>query len=206
MQKDGNLTSDPRIGFFDGLAEQWDVSGQSPAETVETIKRHAHRLRLAPGNCVLEVGCGTGQLTGWLADQVRPGKVVGVDFSREMLRLAKAKGIAATFLHADVCKDVPGNTEFDLALCFHSFPHFRDQSAALRNLARALKPRGRLIVMHLHPRHEVNAFHHGVGGTVMHDFLPDDSQFGVWLDAAGFEKPDIRDDEDGFMLETLLRC
>jgi ubiquinone/menaquinone biosynthesis C-methylase UbiE len=195
-------THDPRIGFFDDLADRWDISGQSPSDTVETVKRHADRLRLTPGMSVLEVGCGTGQLTGWLAEQVRPGQVVGIDFSREMLRVAAAKGIAAIFRLADVCSDDLGQEEFDLALCFHSFPHFRDQPAALRNLARSLKPRARLIVMHLHPRGAVNAHHHGVGGSVMHDFLPDDSDWNTWLAAAGFGPPEIRDGETGFFLQA----
>jgi ubiquinone/menaquinone biosynthesis C-methylase UbiE len=202
---DGKHASDPRIGFFDDLADRWDISGQSPDDTVETVKRHAGWLGLRPGQCVLEVGCGTGQLTGWLAEQVRPGRVVAVDFSREMLRIAEAKGIAATFRLADVCQDDLGQVEFDVALCFHSFPHFRDQPAALRNLAQCLRPQGRLVVMHLHPRHEVNAFHHGVGGIITHDFLPDDRNWETWLNAAGFQKPDITDGQGGFMLQALLR-
>jgi ubiquinone/menaquinone biosynthesis C-methylase UbiE len=203
--QNGVAANDPRIGFFDDLAERWDVCGQSPSETVESVQRHAPRLRLTPGIALLEVGCGTGQLTGWLAEQVRPGRVVGIDFSREMLRQATGKRIDATFRLADVCTDELEREEYDVALCFHSFPHFRDQQAALRNLARSLKPRGRLIVMHLHPRHRVNAHHHGVGGSVMHDFLPDDSAWTQWLDAAGFEEPTISDGEEGFLLETTLR-
>jgi ubiquinone/menaquinone biosynthesis C-methylase UbiE len=203
--QNSNAANDPRIDFFDKLAEEWDVSGQSPTETVETVKRRADCLGLLPGHCVLEVGCGTGQLTGWLAEQVHPGRVVGVDFSSGMLRKAESKGIAASFRMADVCEDDLGQGEFDVALCFHSFPHFRDQPAALRNLARCLKSGGRLIVMHMHSREGINAFHHHVGGTVGHDFLPDDEQWFAWLDAAGFDKPDITDGEAGFMLQTVVR-
>ena len=160
---------DPRIGFFDGLADGWDVSEHEYENLLKGLEYRAGLLELRPGECVLEIGCGTGQLTGWLAERVRPGRVVAIDFSPEMLRVAQAKNIPATFRLADVCQDDLGRAEFDLAFCFHSFPHFRDQPAALRNLARCLKSGGRLVVMHLHSRDEINAFHHGVGGSVAHD-------------------------------------
>ncbi len=196
--------NDPRIGFFDGLAAGWDDSQEACGNTVEKLEGRARLLELRAGESVLEVGCGTGQLTGWLAAQVRPGRVVGVDFSPEMLHKARSKGIPATFRLADACQDGLGTAEFDLVLCFHSFPHFRDQPAALRNLARCLKPGGRLVVMHLHGRDEVNSFHHGVGGSIAHDFLPDEPQWQTWLEAAGFRPPQITDGPDGFFLRAVI--
>ena len=196
--------ADARIGFFDRLAEEWDTSEQDPAETVREVERRAERLDLHAGDCVLEVGCGTGQLTEWLVDRVRPGRVTALDFSLEMLRKAAAKGIDAAFLPADVCRDDLGRAEFDVALCFHSFPHFRDQPAALRNLARCLKPQGRLIVMHLHGRDEINAFHRGMGGEIGGDLLPRDAQWRDWLKAAGFDPPEISDGKDGFFLQARI--
>jgi ubiquinone/menaquinone biosynthesis C-methylase UbiE len=196
--------ADPRIGFFDGQAEGWDDSGPELAAVLELMKRRAALLGLHAGESVLEVGCGTGQLTGWLAEQVRPGRVVGVDFSPEMLRKAQSKAIPATFRLADVCQDDLGLAEFDLALCFHSFPHFRDQPAALHNLARSLKSGGCLVVMHLHGRDEVNSFHHGVGGSIADDFLPDEPQWRTWLEAAGFRPPQISDGPDGFFLRAVV--
>jgi len=195
---------DPRIGFFDGLAEGWDGSGPEPGAVLEHMERRSALLGLQAGECVLEVGCGTGQLTGWLAERVRPGRVVGLDFSSEMLRQAQAKSISATFRLADVCQDDLGIAEFDLALCFHSFPHFRDQPAALRNLARCLRPGGRLVVMHLRGRDAVNAFHQGVGGSIAGDFLPDEPHWRTWLEAAGFRPPQITDGPDGFFLRAVV--
>ena len=199
-----NCNIDPRIGFFDGLAEQWDQSGPSRSEVLDLMQRRSGLLALQAGECVLEVGCGTGQLTGWLVEQLRPGRDVGIDFSSEMLGTARSKAIPATFRLADVCRDDLGQGEFDLVLCFHSFPHFRDQPAALQNLARCLKPGGRLIVMHLKGRDEVNAFHHGVGGTIAGDFLPDEPHWREWLTAAGFRPPCITDGEDGFFLCAVV--
>jgi len=194
-------TSDPRIDFFDRLADDWDNQQQSLAETIRQIERYADRLALQAGMSLLEVGCGTGQLTGWLLEQVRPGRVLAVDFSPKMLAHAVQKVRGADFRLADVCTDELGVAEFDLALCFHSFPHFRDPPAALRNIARALKPYARLVVLHLDCRAEVNAFHRGVGGAIAGDFLPDDPQWLDWLASAGFNRPIILDD-DGFFLQA----
>jgi ubiquinone/menaquinone biosynthesis C-methylase UbiE len=197
-------TVDPRVDFFDRLADGWDASAHQCDDLLKRLERRAGLLELRSGECVLEIGCGTGQLTGWLAERVQPGRVVAIDLSPEMLRVAQTKGIPATFRLADVCQDDLGDAEFDLAFCFHSFPHFRDQPAALRNLARCLKSGGRLIVMHLDGRDEVNTFHHGVGGSVAHDFLPDDCCWTAWLTAAGFRQPQISDTQDGFFLRAVV--
>jgi ubiquinone/menaquinone biosynthesis C-methylase UbiE len=195
---------DPRIAFFDSLAENWDAGEQNPAETLAAFQRRANLLELRRGENLLEIGCGTGQLTSWLAEQVMPGRVVAVDFSAAMLQQARQKGIAAEFHAADVCVDPLGNGEFDIALCFHSFPHFRDKPAALANIARSLKSGGRLIVMHLHGRAEINAFHSGAGGTIGSDLLPDDRQWRKLLTATGFSAPLILDGEEGFFLRAIL--
>ncbi len=196
--------SDPRIAFFDELANRWDQDGQSPTETVRRVAELAERLEIEPGQAVLEVGCGTGQLTGWLAEQASPGVVVGVDFAASMVAQARAKGIPAEFRVADVCRDDLGAACFDLVLCFHSFPHFRDHPAALRNLARAMKPGGRLTVMHLAGSAAINAFHSSVGGVVSGDHLPTAAQWPPLLAAAGLRLGSLVDRADLFLLTARL--
>ena len=197
-----DATPDPRIAFFDKLAERWDREGQPPAETVARVDRMADALALEPGQAVLEVGCGTGQLTAWLAEQVAPGRVVAIDFSAAMVAQARAKGIAAEFRVADVCRDAVGPECFDVALCFHSFPHFRNRQSALKHLAQALKPGGRLLVMHLCGSAAINAFHADVGGAVAGDHLPGAAAWPRLLDAAGLRLVSLVDRDDLFLLEA----
>lgn len=193
---------DPRIAFFDDLAGRWDEAGQSPIETVERVAALADHLAIRPGEAVLEVGCGTGQLTGWLAEQAAPGTVVAVDFAPAMVAQAQAKGIPAEFRVTDVCGGDLGADRFDLVLCFHSFPHFRDHQAALQNLARALKPGGRLLVMHLSGSEAINAFHSGVGGAVSGDYLPAADAWPALLAAAGLRLVSLVDRDDLFLLRA----
>lgn len=200
-----DTVSDPRIAFFDELAERWDQEGQSPTETVTRVAGLADRLGLEPGQAVLEVGCGTGQLTAWLAEQVSPGKVVAIDFAPAMLAEARTKGIQAEFRVADVCSDDLEPKSFDVILCFHSFPHFRRPQAALTNFAGALKPGGRLIVMHLCGSDAVNAFHTEVGGAVAEDHLPAAADWPFLLDAAGLQLGSLTDCDDLFLLVAAPR-
>jgi ubiquinone/menaquinone biosynthesis C-methylase UbiE len=193
--------ADPRIAFFDRLAATWDDEEQNPAETIRRLEGLHELLALRPGENLLEVGCGTGQLTGWLAERVQPGRVVAIDFSPEMIRKASCKG-GGEFRVADVCQDDLGQGEFDVALCFHSFPHFRDQPTALRNLASCLKTEGRLIVMHLRSRAEINAFHSRVGGVIGSDFLPADDHWERWLAEAGLRTVKIIDNQEIFFLRA----
>ena len=195
-------SADRRIAFFDELAPRWDTDGQNPTETVQRVAELAPQLGLTAGETVLEVGCGTGQLTGWLATQVAPGRVVAIDFAPSMVETARGKQIAAEFRVADVCHDDLGTGRFDVALCFHSFPHFRDQGAALKNLARALKPSGRLIVLHLSGSAEINAFHDQVGGAVAGDHLPCPHGWNTLLAAAGLVATETTDRPGLFLLKA----
>ena len=195
--------NDPRIIFFDRIAADWDLSGQNPHETIARLNELGEQLSLTPGLDLLEVGCGTGQVTGWLAAQVAPGRVVAIDFSEAMLLQARAKRIDADFRHRDVCSDPLPPRSFDVVLCFHSFPHFRDQEAAVKNLVSALRPGGRLLVLHLASIAAINSFHDGVGGEVAGDHLPNEQEWRRLLSANGLRLVEWIDRDGLFFLEAI---
>lgn len=195
--------SDPRISFFDSLAANWDEEEPSSRTMTAGLGRQANLLALEPGQRLLEAGCGTGKTTAWLAAQVAPGRVTAIDFAPEMIAGAEDKSIDADFACMDVCRDDLGCEEYDVILCFHSFPHFRDQPGALRNFARALKPSGRLIVMHLAGSAHINQFHAGIDGPVKGDLLPVGDQWQPLLGAAGLEQAKLIDGEELFFLEAV---
>jgi ubiquinone/menaquinone biosynthesis C-methylase UbiE len=194
---------DPRIAFFGQHAPHWDTYGSGPRTTLDRLTQLQGLLELKPGMNLLEVGCGTGQITQWLADQVHPGRVLAVDFSDQMLEKARAKAITAEFRRADVCAELLGG-KFDTILCFHSFPHFRDKPAALRNLALALKPQGKLLILHLSGSREINQFHTHVGGLVAGDHLPNVSEWNTLLSLAGLNESHFIDREDLFFLRSVM--
>ncbi len=191
---------DPRVRFFDRIAERWDEDEQSPAETLERMESLSELLDLCPGQDLLEVGCGTGQLTGWLTRKVAPGRVVATDFSAPMLAIARRKHTNTSLYQSDICAEKPAGGPFDVVLSFHSFPHYRDQAAALANIAAVLKPGGRLIVMHLNSWRGVNHFHSHVGQEVETDHLPTPEQWPQLLDASGLRLVTLVDKDDLFVL------
>ncbi len=107
------------------------------------------RSAVAPGETVLEVGCGTGAATLPLAEAVsESGRVVGIDLSEPMLAVARRHVAESgrrniSLLHADaqVYGFVPDT--FDLIASRFGVMFFSDPVAAFRNLAGAVKPGGR---------------------------------------------------------------
>lgn len=194
--------ADPRREFFDRLAPDWDRSGPDPRATLERLRTLAGRLGFRSGLEVLEVGCGTGQISGWLAQQVAPGRVVAVDFSPAMLAQARARGLDVEFRHADVCAPAPLSGTFDRVLCFHCFPHLRDPALALVQMRGCLADDGELVVLHLSGSGPLNAFHAQVGGAVAHDRLPPAAEWAPLLAATGWRATELEDRDDLFLLRA----
>lgn len=101
---------------------------------------------------VLEIGCGTGKNTEWLL--TRAEKLVGVDFSGEMLEKAKEKiqSEKAEFIQADITKNwnfVKG--EFDLATCCLILEHIENIDFIFQRANSVLKSGGYFYVGELHP-------------------------------------------------------
>ncbi len=99
---------------------------------------------------VLEIGCGTGKNTEWLAGQCK--KLTAVDFSNEMLEQAKQKNKAShvRFQQADITK--PWAFEkADLVTCSLVLEHIENLSFIFEQAADCLLPGGHFYICELHP-------------------------------------------------------
>ena len=107
---------------------------------------------LSRSDRVLDIGCGCGATTRAAGHVVSDGEVLGVDLSRQPPRRAgqrtRQEGPAnVCFEHADVQIHAFGGPRFDIAISRFGVMFFADPVAAFANVARALRPGGRLAVL-----------------------------------------------------------
>jgi SAM-dependent methyltransferase len=108
--------------------------------------------RLAPGEEVLDIGCGAGTDTLVAAQMVAPtGKVTGIDMTPEMLSRARAAAAEmgagnVDFVEGDVEKLPFGAESFDVAISNGVIDLIPDKDAVFSEIFRVLRPGGRLQV------------------------------------------------------------
>ena len=92
---------------------------------------------------ILEVGCGWGELAEWLGRETG-AEVVAVDLSPRMVELARERGVDARA--GDVQELEFADGEFDVAVAAWMLYHVPDLDRGIAELARVLRPGGRLVV------------------------------------------------------------
>ncbi|MEV4006269.1 methyltransferase domain-containing protein [Actinomadura sp. NPDC049753] len=108
------------------------------------------RAAIGEDDTVLDIGCGTGQLTLLAARRAARARAVGVDISGPMLTRARAdaaeQGIAnVRFEQADAEAHPFAEEGFDVVVSRGGVMFFADPAAAFANIARALRPGGRMV-------------------------------------------------------------
>jgi SAM-dependent methyltransferase len=133
-----------------------------PSESIDLgfydleLRAHHEHLRAAygigPGDEVVDIGCGTGLTTRDAARLAAPGRVVGVDVSERMLERAReltaAEGLDNVRYElgdAQVHRFEPAS--FDVAISRFGTMFFDDPPAAFANIAAALRPEARLVLL-----------------------------------------------------------
>jgi SAM-dependent methyltransferase len=138
-----------QIGVWDRIADIY--LREIDRRFAPVVARVMAYATLMPGQQILDLGTGTGAVAERAAQLVGPsGHVVGVDISPEMLALAQrrvaARGLTNVGLREGRAEAVPAEDgAFDVVLASLSFMYAIDRAAAARELARVLRPQGRLV-------------------------------------------------------------
>jgi ubiquinone/menaquinone biosynthesis C-methylase UbiE len=146
---------------WEQMAEHWDAHEGDEGSNWHRALLHPALLRvLGPlgGQRVLDVGCGNGSLARQLAR--RGAHVTGVDASAPVIGRARQRearehmGIVYHVAAAERMEPIR-NGWFDLAVSCMALQDIPDAAEAIREVARALKPRGRFVPLFSHPCFDV---------------------------------------------------
>jgi demethylmenaquinone methyltransferase/2-methoxy-6-polyprenyl-1,4-benzoquinol methylase len=143
--------------MFDRIAGVYDLMNTAMTAGMHHRwrQRAADRAELQPGDVALDACCGTGDLAIELAARVGPeGTVVGCDFSEPMLELARRKAgdrelSQVRFEWADALELPYPDGAFDAVTVGFGARNLADLDGGLRELARVLRPGGRLVILEI---------------------------------------------------------
>lgn len=167
--------------FFSSAADQWDRLRDDLFGDRFPLAMLA--ATLDPSTCVGDLGCGTGQAAATLAPFVQ--RIIAVDASAEMLQAARRRvaGAGNVDLRRGELEALPiDDYRLDLALVTLVLHHVIEPGAVLAEVARVLRPGGRLVLVDMLP-HDRDPYRQQMG----HVWLGfSDRQITEWLEAAGF--------------------
>jgi demethylmenaquinone methyltransferase/2-methoxy-6-polyprenyl-1,4-benzoquinol methylase len=142
--------------MFAAIAPSYDLNNRLHSMWMDqSWRRKAVKLaNLQPDDRVLDVACGTGDLTLGFEKGLRKAgsgqpDVVGLDFTYEMLPIARRKsaGSAISFINGDALSlPLPPESADVISIAF-GIRNVADPAAAIREFYRVLRPDGRLIIL-----------------------------------------------------------
>ncbi|MFG2997475.1 class I SAM-dependent methyltransferase [Streptomyces sp. NPDC048340] len=188
--------------FFGARAADWDrkFPGDGPAFATAVAE---FGLRL--GDRVLDAGCGTGRALTPLRAAVGPsGTVLGADLTPQMLTAAQQAGRAAegTLLLADAARLPLRDAVLDAVFAAGLIAHLPDPAENLRELARVVRPGGRLALFHPIGRAALAARH---GRELTADDMRAEHNLGPLLAGSGWQLTSYADEDTRFLALAVRR-
>jgi demethylmenaquinone methyltransferase / 2-methoxy-6-polyprenyl-1,4-benzoquinol methylase len=139
----GTLAPAAVEAMFDRISPVYDAMNRVMTAGLDRRwRRLTAEAVVAPADEVLDACCGTGDLA--LAAERAGGRVTGLDFSERMLERARRKSASVRWVRGDALALPFSDGSFDAATVGFGIRNVEDLEAGLRELARVLRPGGRL--------------------------------------------------------------
>jgi len=139
------VTPDPVVAEYSKAAKDYDSKWSFYVEA--TTRETLSRVPIGPGDSVLDVGCGTGELLARIAAAHPATHLAGLDPVPEMLEVAKGKLAGRADLRVGWASELPWPAaSFDLVVSCNMFHYITQPVAAVREMERVLRPGGRIVI------------------------------------------------------------
>jgi demethylmenaquinone methyltransferase/2-methoxy-6-polyprenyl-1,4-benzoquinol methylase len=140
--------------MFDRIAGRYELLNTVMTAGLHRLwnRKAVRATGLRPGEKALDLACGTGSLTRDLAKRVGPdGYVLGIDFSREMLRAAKTRPAPNIEYRLGDATKLEGvaSESFDAATIAYGARNIPDLDALFSEMARCLRPGGVVVCLEI---------------------------------------------------------
>lgn len=150
--------------MFDNIAPKYDLLNHTLSMSIDRVwrRRVVGEVRRAKPGRILDVATGTATWAIAMARRIRDVQVLGVDLSEQMLAVARRK-IEARGLDGRIVLDrgdaerlAVADASVDVATVAFGVRNFGDLGAGLRELARTIKPGGKVVILEFsRPRNRV---------------------------------------------------
>ena len=133
--------------MFDRIAPRYDALNRVMSIGLDQRwrRRSLDKIGVGPGDCVVDLACGTGDFCELAAE--RGARVTGVDFALQMLRRAQDRGLDSALVQGDAEWLPFRSASVDVVTCGFALRNFVSLEAVMREIARIVKPGGRVALI-----------------------------------------------------------
>jgi SAM-dependent methyltransferase len=181
--------------YFNALADVFDVP--QPDAVMDRLRQIVAAAGLDPGDVVLDVGTGAGVLIP-LIESYQPSIVLACDLAEQMLARVRRKYHRALVLQCDVVLLPLKPGSVDAVFMNAMYGNIADKAAACSQIAKVLRPGGRMVVSHPEGCRFVGELR--ARGDLFIELFPGREEFQQLLQPRGLEVVTYRDEAELYLM------